>query len=125
MLEDRTLLSTLPAAVVGNSALNFESLVPALPWGGPTIRTQATSPQVIIDPLDPNKIVEVHAVFLNSDLAPQTHTIIYPDVLSGVNTPQWVLEGRLLHRSRPHLDVFQRERGDRRSGLHRLGTLRL
>ncbi len=118
LLEDRTLLSALPAAVVGNAALNFESLVPAFPWGGPSIRTQATSPQVIVDPLDPNKIVEVHAVFLSSDVIPATHITIYNDVPEGVNAPQWVIEGELFRRSRAHLDVFQRRPSHLRPGGH-------
>jgi len=102
LLEDRTLLSTLPAAVVGSTAFNLETIAPAA-WGGASIRTQTTSPTVVVDPLDPTKIVEVHATFLSSDLIPGTNQpLIYGDqpgspsvtgVASISNVPQWVLEG--------------------------------
>ncbi len=74
MLEDRLVMSTLPGAVVGSSALNLESLTP-LP-GGPAVRPNSVSPTVVIDPLDSTKIVEVHTTFRTDFI-----------------TPEWVLEG--------------------------------
>ncbi len=49
MLEERTVMSALPPAVVGSIAATMST--------GPS----NTSPTVVVDPLDPTKIVEVHA----------------------------------------------------------------
>jgi subtilisin-like proprotein convertase family protein len=70
MLEDRTVLSTLPPAVVGSTALNLETLA------GAAGRANSIGPNVVVDPLDASKIVEVHTTF---------HTNTVPQ--------QWIVEG--------------------------------
>src|SRR4051812_12124310 len=67
LLEDRTVMSTLPAATVQDLALALS----------PTAnRTTAIGPTLAVDPLDPHKIIEVHSVF-RTDLLPA----------------RWVIEG--------------------------------
>ena len=60
LLEDRTVMSTLPIPVVGSTAqiLTDGTASANLPYN--------VSPTVAVDPLDPTKIVEVHATFVNN-----------------------------------------------------------
>src|SRR5262245_41541011 len=73
MLEDRTVMSALPAAVVGPTAL---ALAPTIPTAQNSSTPFNTSPTLAIDPLNPNNLVEVHTTFN-----------------SKANPPFWSLEG--------------------------------
>src|SRR5688572_23205778 len=73
MLEERMVMSTLPPAVVGPQTFNLGNLTP-----NPGERPQSLNPTVAIDPLDPNKIVEVHATYF---------------VPRNGATPHYILEG--------------------------------